>query len=59
VVLAIPLTRRLRRATRGEGKSLGGAAGGWVGAQIMLALAIGGLAVTLDMLHKVVDHFLR
>ncbi len=59
VVLAVPLTRRLRRATRGEGKSLGGAAGGWVGAQIMLALAIGGLAVTLDMLHKVVDHFLR
>ena len=58
-VLAVPLTRRLLGATRGKGTSLGEAASGWVGAQIMPALAIGGLAATPDMLHKVVDHFLR
>ena len=58
VVLAVPLTRRLLRAGRGKGKGPAAPPRGLVWAQVMLALGVAGLAVTLDMLHKVVDHFL-
>ena len=58
VLLAIPLTRRLLRESRSAEKSPGRATNGLILAQVALALGVAGLVVTLDMLHKVVDHFL-
>ncbi len=58
VILAVPLTKTLLRAARGEGKTRAGAANGFIWSQIGLALGVSALAVTLEMLHKVVDHFL-
>jgi len=58
VLLAIPLTRRLLRESRSAEKSHGRATEGLILAQVALAMGVAGLAVTLDMLHKVVDHFL-
>lgn len=58
VILALPLTRRLLRATGNGEKVRDRWPGRLILAQVALALGVAGLAVTLDMLHKVVDHFL-
>lgn len=57
-LLAVPMTRRLLRATRSDEKGLGHGTRVLILAQVALALGVAGLAVTLGMLHKVVDHFL-
>ncbi len=58
VALAVPLTRRLLRAARSDAKGQGKGTRGLILTQVALALGVAALAVTLDMLHKVVDHFL-
>lgn len=58
VILAVPLTRRLLRAGRAVEKHRERGIKGLIDAQVVLALGVAGLAVTLDMLHKIVDHFL-
>lgn len=58
VILAVPLTRRLLRAARAVDKPRERGINGLILAQVALALGVAGLAVTLDMLHKIVDHFL-
>ena len=58
VILAVPLTRRLLRVTHSDEKGQRMWPGGLIAAQVVLALGVAGLAVTLAMLHKVVDHFL-